>query len=461
MLFVRHRTLPKLFFVLFLCISSCRLFSVNDLASSLSLLKAKLLSLAVSLGDGGSEVKLEKKYIWEALKKASWENGAIEEKFSVATTCNNSTDWKTLVADESKFTEEIKKIDVNSSEFLNYFSKENVLETNIGFECKGLASCACSNFIRESRQAFALLQAKEISENFPVKNFEDKPLVHVSLAAGGLLQTYMLVWLLCKKGYKHIVVYAIDPLDTVKKLESFKDIVKKYSKQGVKIDIFHYDYTWQYVKDVKEGKASAAHSFDLVDAAETHKTPAGKIFTLGNKNGSTGAFNLINYVFPGHIDCYHAFVFYFRNSALLSLHFLPRSPYYIIDEEKKIGGIYAIFDDFAKNVFNLAGLKQNLQKNIIKDASDILMFIKNNAEKINKHISENKEGMVSEYAKNNDQDDYFVFHLEMDHHIRADFINLVDNARAVENPIIYEGQNNKIVRHKGTVGNTRPDCFGK
>jgi len=130
--------------------------------------------------------------------------------------------------------------------------------------------CLCGDSPAPDRLILNLLIADTVVARCPHKL---APLYQASVASGGLLQHYLLADLLGKLGYTRYHIYAIDPgyeSEDADKMEERKQFVAWFQKKNTKLEFFNY--TEDFQKAVKEGKAHPAHIADVEDARIGGKT---------------------------------------------------------------------------------------------------------------------------------------------------------------------------------------------
>jgi hypothetical protein len=130
--------------------------------------------------------------------------------------------------------------------------------------------CLCGDSPAPDRLILNLLIADTVVARCPHKS---APLYQASVASGGLLQHYLLADLLGKLGYTQYHIYAIDPgyeSEDAGNVEERKQFVAWFQKKNTKLEFFNY--TEDFQKAVKEGKAHPAHIADVEDARIGGKT---------------------------------------------------------------------------------------------------------------------------------------------------------------------------------------------
>ena len=319
-----------------------------------------------------------------------------------------------------------------TEEFIN-FCADNLID----HKYLELQACPCSGFLMEERILLTLMQASDIVTKFPNKSMN---LVHVSIGAGELLQTYMLVKVLDMLGYKQLTIYAIDPglLDGLR--EKFNAATEPLA---INAQLLPYNLSHSYLEAVKSGKAKPFHSIDLIDVglyiSEIHKDTVvdaeeAKRFTH---------IRIHTYRFP-----------------IGSIIYLP--------PEDPTAQLFTITrDKYIRKITNDLKIP-DVSKETARANAPIAL---NEAIKIIRNLIERgftqKEILIEEIFKKQDDIMKLLFHKEKPEWITAHpqawfHINasnsphiamslLVKQAAAVDNPVLYDGNYNLITRYHGEI----------
>ena len=148
--------------------------------------------------------------------------------------------------------------------------------------------CRCKNALSPLRYMIILMQVKSILEKYPPKT--TKQLVHTSFAEQGLLQTYCLIYVLGRLGYRDIVVNVIGNEITqsvagkitataFSSTSSVMDMQEKNTSTAIQagfssittaancnITIAIYKSAYDYINEVQRGQVPRSMSFDMIDS---------------------------------------------------------------------------------------------------------------------------------------------------------------------------------------------------
>ncbi len=300
-------------------------------------------------------------------------------------------------------------------------SKTYTLEMCAGKSCFGFAE----------RILITLLQANEILRQH--KNKTDL-FVHTTLGAGKLLQVYMLVYLLRKLGYTNIHVNAIDEVSPSEELRpglknSF-DIVVREDGLGPGIKLVYYRDIGEYLKKRKQNDDDApeGHSFDMIDIAGgilrgptlTNSDSLNKddapyytfISVKGQYGGTAPVFEI--FLLPGSTYVCRSQDTY--NAKLEWKGVLPAN------SVRKQNGA-PVNNEHVTSLVSFA--KVLMEK---KDVSSIVNHIFSNENELVGHINSTKS----------------TLNVELHNVAWFDFSRLIDQSKAVENPIVFDGIGSEV-----------------
>lgn len=131
-----------------------------------------------------------------------------------------------------------------------------------------LTSEGCSDFLLPERIFLTIKQLNDIARFYPDKN---QPIIHASLACGGLVQTYTLAYGLRALGYQKVHFILIDPTTKPEAIKALKEIINQNNPNLPKIT-FTCEY-FEYANDFIGQNRQICMSYDLIDLGDGTGNP--------------------------------------------------------------------------------------------------------------------------------------------------------------------------------------------